>query len=312
MRTTTDFTTLGRLGTAGDTLSGGTLRRRMRMSGPRIVRRTTPAASRSRLQVALAVVGGLLVLLFLLGTTAQSQMGAATPAVATSPALDPGLAQSLLEGGTRMAATGARTLIPGGGAAVGVVEVPPAFAGFEDLALTLPTRAEADVVFGEADVIDWLPLAPIGTLTTNDNPDGFEPPAPFAGPDYAVAAPATGIRPATGLARVRVPAGSDVISPVTGTVVAVEQYSTADGDRDWRIVIEPATRPDVQVVLRRVGAPLVSVGQQVGVGQDSLGNARPAPPGEDRTSVWIGVRPAITTEVADPNRPAVATTAPTD
>ncbi len=314
LSTSTDFKTLGRLGTASDTLSGGTLRRRLGLRGSRTVRRGNPlGAGLPSIQVAGIAVAVVLVVLFVLGQLAQSQLQTPTPSASSVPSMDPALEANLMAGGTMIAATGSRTLIPGGGATTGTVEVPQAFAAIEDLALHLPSRGAEGVVFTEADAVDMLPLAPVGTMTRNDNPGAYTATREIAGPDYAVGSPSTGVRPATGLARILMVPGAEVIAPVTGEVVAVDEYSTSSG-RDWRIVIQPATRDDVQVVVRRVEQPQVVVGQEVGVGQAVLGTVRVGNPTRSEVnplalpSVWVSVRPATNPDMVDPYAPAVAAT----
>ncbi|WP_108665680.1 hypothetical protein [Euzebya rosea] len=315
MSTQTDFSTLGRLGTASGTLSGGTLRRRLSLRGSRTVRRTSSTGfSMPPLRIVLAGVGIVLLGLFVLGLTASSQLDRPSPLASQIPALDPVLEASLLSGGTQMAATGSRLIVPGGGAATGMVEVPPAFAGVEDLALHLPGVQDADVIFTEADAPEMLALAPIGEMVTNANPAGYDPVKTFEGPGYHVAEATTGVRPATGLARVLLAPGTQVTSPLTGTVVAVDEYSTADGGRDWRVVVQPENRADLHVIIRRLQSPTVAVGDSVGVAQTVLGTVRA---GEVATteqnplglpSVWISIRPAMSEEAIDPYAPAVAAT----
>ena len=315
MSTQTDFSTLGRLGTASGTLSGGTLRRRLSLRGARTVRRsTTSGISMPPLRIVLAAVGVILIGLFVLGLTATNQLDRPSPLASQIPSLDPVLEASLLSGGTQMAATGSRLIVPGGGAAAGMVEVPPAFAGVEDLALRLPGVADAEVIFTEADAPEMLALAPIGEMVTNANPTGYDPVKTFEGPGYHVAEAATGVRPATGLARVLLAPGTQVTSPLTGTVVAVDEYSSADGGRDWRVVVQPDNRADLHVIVRRLQSPTVAVGDQVGVGQTVLGTVRSgdAAPSEQNPlglpSVWISIRPAMSEEAIDPYAPAVAAT----
>lgn len=321
MSTQTNFQTLGRLGSTSGGLPGSRLRRRSTVRGGGIRRGPlglpfTP--SLPSLRTAAIATGLVLLILFVLGTTAQSQLDSPSPSTSAAPSMDPVLEASLLSGGTQMAATGSRLMIPGGGAAAGMVEVPKAFAAVDDLALTLISRDHEGVVFSEADAVDMLPLAPVGEMVDNANPAGFQASQAFEGPDYKIAAPATGVRPATGLARILVAPGSEVLSPVTGTVVAVDEYSTADGGRDWRVVLQPATRQDLHVVVRRIGMPYVIVGQDVGVGQAVLGQARDASATVSEQnplglpSVWVSVRPAIDEESIDPYAPAVTPSVPTD
>ena len=321
MSTQTNFQTLGRLGSTSGAASGRGLRRRSTVrgggigGGPFGLPFTPSLPSGRTIAIAVAVV---LTVLFVLGKTAQSQLSVPAPSTSSAPSMDPVLEASLLSGGTQMAATGSRLLIPGGGAAAGMVEVPKAFAAVDDLALTLISSDPQGVIFSEADAVDMLPLAPVGELVDNANPEGFEATQTFEGPDYKVAAAATGIRPATGLARILVNPGAELLSPVTGTVVAVDEYSTADGGRDWRVVVQPATRHDLHVVIRRIGMPYVTVGQDVGVGQAVLGQVRDVAGTVSEQnplglpSAWVSVRPAIDEESIDPYAPAVTASTPAD
>jgi hypothetical protein len=152
-----------------------------------------------------------------------------------------------------------------------MVTTPSAFAAIGDTALHLPFALAERVIFMEADTASALPLAPVGAMVANDNPDGFVESESLTGPDYAVSAPSTGVRPATGAAALLAAPGTAVLAPVQGVVDAVTPYTTATGEQDHRIVIRPAGRNDLHVVVRRIDVPFVSVGDTVTVGRTQIG-----------------------------------------
>lgn len=272
MTSHTDFSTLGRLGTTG----GGKDARRPRRP-VRSVRRRGSAVQVAGIRPLHLLVGAVVVVIGLLlavGVALDGQTGSLAAVARAAPAMDPALETALRSGAAQSIVTGSVTLTPGGGAATGSVEAPPAFAAVDDLALHLPTAQSQDVLFLEADNPAALPLAPVGVMARNDNPEGFTPVADFAGPSFAIAPPISGVRPATGMAALLAAPGTALLAPVQGIVTAVEPYTDEGGAEDVRVTIQPDGRTDLQVVLRRVEAPLVTVGQALTVGVTPIGTVR--------------------------------------
>lgn len=228
--------------------------------------------------MAVMVIGGLLlmtVLLGVLGTVVGTQTGVLSAVTVATPAVDPELRASLLAGTPTEASTGSVALVPGGGSTSERTTPPPPFAAVEDIALSLPLAAAGGVVFLEADSAAAVPLAPVGTMTANDNPDGFTPDQTYAGPEFAVHEPISGVRPATGMAAILAAPGTPVLAPVEGTVRSVTSRTDDDGRDTWAVAISPEGRPDLSVVVRRLEAPMVAVGDAVTVGSTPLGAVRP-------------------------------------
>jgi hypothetical protein len=274
---TTDFSTLGRLGTSDARRSGPRRRRGQRSTRPVIRRagRDGAAAAIGRMTVprlAGIALAGVVLLLWMLGALVGSQVQVLPAVTMASPSVDPLLEADLLAGATQTVATGAVRLMPGGGSAASAVTAPQAFAAVDDVALHLPFAAGQAVVFTEADLAAALPLAPVGTMTDNANPEGYRQTRTTVGPDYAVAPPTTGVRPATGMAVLLAAAGTPVLAPVQGVV---DEVAPATQGAGWVIRITPQGRPDLHVVLRGVDAPTVVAGDAVTVGHTPLGAVGP-------------------------------------
>lgn len=221
--------------------------------------------------VAVAII---MALLFVVGLAAGSQTGTLSGVALSTLQMDPGLEAALRAGGDRLVATGTITLRPGGGADVGAVEAPQAFSAVDDIALHLPFAQTQDVIFLEADSAEALPMVPVGTMTRNANPEGYQAAEDFAGPAYSVAPPVSGVRPATGMAALLAAPGAPVLAPVQGVVSTVSEYTTEAGTADWKVTLQPVGRPDLQVVLRHIDVPLVIPGQEVTVGLTQIGTVR--------------------------------------
>lgn len=269
MTSPTDFSTLGRLGTA----SGRAPKRRR----PRAVRRSglgAQVAGVGPLQLAIAAVLVVLAVLFGLGLVLDAQTGPMPGVTRSALTLDPALEAALRTGDATSISTGTMTLTPGGGAAAGSVEAPPTFAAVDDLALHMPTGTGQEIVFLEADTPAALPLVPVGVMAHNGNPEGFEPTADFDGPQFRVAPPMSGVRPATGMAALLTAPGGPLLAPVQGVVTSVVEYTDVDGTADHKVAIQPDGRTDLQVVVRRITDPAVAVGQEVTVGVTQIGTVR--------------------------------------
>lgn len=286
MTSATDFSTLGRLGNAGTPPKS-------RSKRPRPVRRRSkpngsfpprPSASRRRRRhlprgpggtpLVFLIVGGVALLTLLvgiLGTVAGTQTNVLSAVTVATPAVDPVLQARLLAGPVEEVEGGSVSLVPGGLSDAEPVAPPPPFAAVEDIALHLPLSAPGGVVFMEADNAAAMPLAPLGSMTTNDNPDGFTLAQTFDGPAFAVHAPLSGVRPATGMAAVLAAPGTALVAPVEGTVSSVTSGEDQDGVQNWAVAISPANRPDLYVVIRGLATAGVAVGQAVTAGTTPVG-----------------------------------------
>lgn len=69
-------------------------------------------------------------------------------------------------------------------------------------------------------------------------------------------------------------AGTTVYAPVTGEVIAVEEYDLYDETPDVRIHIRPDANPDLDVVLLHQEGPMVSVGDKVVAGETPISKVR--------------------------------------
>lgn len=147
---------------------------------------------------------------------------------------------------------------------------PPArFARHEGVTLRSPVAGPLGVRFTQGRRVGAVPLEPMGTLTANANPQGFDASLVVQraeGPEFAVAAPAGRGRPPTSAAIISVPGGAWVRSPLAGEVAEVEQYGRADG-ADWRVVVSPEIRPELRVTISGLHQPAVDVGDAVATGR---------------------------------------------
>jgi hypothetical protein len=257
---------------------------------------------------------GLTVAVAWVGLAANKQSGdPELGALASEPAVEPVVPVPARPGVDQAADRSSRDrVIP---AAAGVT-----FAEIDGLQLTLPHQAPVLVAFHEATRAEALGMAPTGQLLRNDNPTKFDPPADQPGPGYAVLASRGRARPATSAADIAVPEGSLISAPVTGTVVEVRQYALYGSTRDWRVVIEPAERSDLHVVLIHLHQPRVRPGDVVHAGSSVLAAVRTLSfashidyvIGEDlgtdarHPHTHIEVKPATRPEPLDPNEPAAA------
>ncbi|MGH8900006.1 MAG: M23 family metallopeptidase [Egibacteraceae bacterium] len=149
----------------------------------------------------------------------------------------------------------------------------PVFAVVRGLRLMLPHPSPRLVAFHEASKPEALRLYPAGHLVQNNNP-GFTPGPDKAGPNYWVLSSRGRGRPATSAVDIVVPKGALIAAPVSGRVVEVRQYPLYGRMLDWRVAIEPAGYPGLQVVLIHLLQPRVAAGDKVVAGTTSLGAVR--------------------------------------
>lgn len=279
------------------------------LGGPpvRPVARRRPVVSRG---VVLALLGVILGVVWL-GSVAVRQTDPrvaladvpAAPAVALPPAQSVG--PRLGASADRAERSGTRTRV---------------FAAVDGLFLDLVHADPVAIAFHEATQPEALPLDPIGTLEVNDNPTKFTPPEDVSGATYRVLSSRGRARPATSAVDVVVPDGAFAHAPVTGRVVEVREYVLYEKVRDWRVVIEPADRPDLQVVLIHLHQPRVAVGDLVTAGESPLAVVRLLPmtshvdyvTERHLPHVHLEVKPAVPVDPADPNAPALDADADAD
>lgn len=187
-----------------------------------------------------------------------------------------------------------------------------AFAEVEGLVLQLPDPQTILVAFHEASRAEALALTPLGQLMSNDNPSKFSAGEDVAGPPYRVLTSRGRPRPATSAADLVLPTGATVSAPVSGTVTEVLEYSLYGRLQDWRVVISPAGRPELAVVVIHLESPAVAVGEHVQAGVSALGTVRELPFGshvddyldEPHPHAHLEVKAAVAPELPDPNVPA--------
>lgn len=185
------------------------------------------------------------------------------------------------------------------------------FARIEDLRLSLPHPDPLLVAFAEAGRAEALALEPVGRLIGSGH-DRFTAPDDTRGPGYVVLASEGRPRAPTSAADVVVPDGATVTAPVDGRITRVREYAMEGGVRDYRVVIEAADQPSLQVVLVHLQEPSVAAGDVVRAGETPIGTARLLPFSravdahldERSPHVHLEVRPAGEPEPADPNEPA--------
>jgi hypothetical protein len=148
-----------------------------------------------------------------------------------------------------------------------------AFAVVRGLRLMLPHPYPGPVAFHEASKPQALRLYPVGHLVQNNNP-GFIPGPNRIGPSYWVLSSRGRGRPATSAVDVVVPNGALITAPVSGRVAEVRQYPLYGRILDWRVAIEPAGYPGLQVVLIHLLRPRVAVGDRVIAGTTPLAAVR--------------------------------------
>lgn len=148
--------------------------------------------------------------------------------------------------------------------------LPVAFARHGTLELLLPAREIRLVAFHEAAYPDALQLTPIGRLLANDNTTKFQPPAAGDGPGYVVLSSRGRVNPASSASDIAMDPGVAVLSPVSGTVTAVEPYWLYGRHADTRIEIRPDTAPHLRVVIIHVEGVGLVVGEHVAAGRSVL------------------------------------------
>ncbi|MGH2574005.1 MAG: calcium-binding protein [Actinomycetota bacterium] len=116
-----------------------------------------------------------------------------------------------------------------------------------------PSRSLVRVGFHESLFRRALALRPHGRLLLNDNPRKFTPPAERTdGRSYVVMGTRGRPTPATSSADLVVGSRSAVLSPLNGTVVRVRRYLLYCRWPDWQVVIRPAGRSGVVLMVLHI------------------------------------------------------------
>lgn len=152
-----------------------------------------------------------------------------------------------------------------------------AFARAAGLPLRLPSRDPVAVTFHQSLFRSAAALRPLGRPLWNANPEGLRPPPATEGPAYIVMASRGRGTPATSAADIVVPAGSPVLSPVDGRVVGARNYLLYCRYPDAGVVIRPAARPDLRVVVFHLTGLQVRPGDPVFDSFSAIGYPRSFP-----------------------------------
>ncbi|MGH2555039.1 MAG: calcium-binding protein [Actinomycetota bacterium] len=130
-----------------------------------------------------------------------------------------------------------------------------------------PTRHLVGVGFHESLFRSARALRPHGRLLLNDNPRKFNPPAERTdGLAYVVMGTRNRPTPATTSADIVVGSRSAVLSPVNGKVTLVRRYRLYCRSPDWQVVIRPAGRSDLLVMILHITNIRVKAGDRVVAG----------------------------------------------
>ncbi|MDX1511552.1 MAG: M23 family metallopeptidase [Nitriliruptorales bacterium] len=148
--------------------------------------------------------------------------------------------------------------------------VPEVFARVEGLELWTPSGATLLVAYHEAAFADALSMRPEGRLRNNFNTTKYQDPGVLPGPIYDIQASRGRENRATTAVDLVLRDDEPVLSPITGRVVEVRNYSLYGRYADTRIEIAAASDPSLRVVLIHVAKVKVKVGDEVVAGQTPL------------------------------------------
>ena len=116
-------------------------------------------------------------------------------------------------------------------------------------------------------------LRPLGRLETNANAGKFPPIRDTDGPPYVVMDSRSRSTGATTSADIVVPSHSEVRSPVTGVVAEVVSYRLYCKYPDYQVMIEPAGRPGLLVMVLHITGVPVTEGDPVIAGITPIGTS---------------------------------------
>lgn len=116
-------------------------------------------------------------------------------------------------------------------------------------------------------------------------------------PHRVMASRGRGTGPTTAV-DVVVPSRGRILSPATGTVVAVERYLLYCRTRDWKVVLAPRSHPRLRVLVLHMARPAVRKGDGVLAGSTLLGRAgRNDPPSSQANRYFPDQYPHVHVEV---------------
>ena len=190
---------------------------------------------------------------------------------------------------------------PAAAAELPPVEVLPVFAVSDGVRLRMPSPDAVAVAFHEASYDDATGLRPVGVCALCRNRWKFRPPPPQR-EDLAYIVTDTRGRstPATSAVDVVLPAGTVLLSPVTGTVTSVRHYRLYTRYPDVRIEVRPDAAPDRRMVMLHLAGVRVAVGERVEASVTPVG----VPRGfrfESQVDRYVpGGHPHVHIEVKDP------------
>lgn len=165
------------------------------------------------------------------------------------------------------------TLARHGAVARAEAEQADVFAVVDGLDLRLPGQRIVTIGYHEARE-EHLDLAPRGTAVANHGL-GPTPTSSDAGHDYVILPTRGREGSPTSAVDVVLPAGEDVLAPISGRVVSVAPYLLYDEHEDLQVQIVPDGRPDLVVTLYHVDQVRVRIGQHVTAGETVIaGTAR--------------------------------------
>lgn len=172
-----------------------------------------------------------------------------------------------------------------------------AYAELEDVVLVQPSSGVIGIGFHESLFATSVPLRPLGTLRMSDSA-AFVPVEETDGPEYVVMSSRARANGPTTSADIVVPSRSPVLSPVTGTVVLVRPYRLYCQYADNQVLIRPAGREDLLVMVLHMSDPAVGQGDRVVGGVTPLGTSwgNDAPDSQEN-EYWPDQHPHVHVEV---------------
>jgi hypothetical protein len=177
----------------------------------------------------------------------------------------------------------------------------PVFARAAGVALHLASEDVVAVAFHEASMDDAMALRPTGFCIVCRNGTKFEPPPPIEPEvEYLVLDSRGRSQAATSAADLVMPRRTEVLSPVSGTVVDVKRYRLYYRHPDVRIEIRPDDAPDNRVVVIHLEQVKLEEGQDVEASVTPLGTVRRFP-FESQVDRYVrGTLPHVHMEVKSP------------
>jgi hypothetical protein len=170
------------------------------------------------------------------------------------------------------------TVVPSPLVTVAPDEDLPMFARGGGVGLNLTSGRVVAVAFHEASMDDAVALRPTGVCVVCRNRTKFEPPAATeVDLEYLVLDSRGRSQAATSAADLVMPRGTEVLSPVSGTVVDVKRYRLYYRYPDVRIEIRPEDSPDHRVVVIHLEQVKLEEGEELEAAITPLGVVRRFP-----------------------------------